>query len=589
MKHTLYGALLLAALAGLGAPSFAADEENTKAALPFAAAVKQSGKWGAVGSDGRVIVPAEYDAVALSLTADDNARAADLESMEGREDLIEVRKGTLRGFYDRTGRVVIPVSYESRSAWTEDAVAVQAKKKEIAFWKKDGTQLSEAVYSEASDFHDGAAVVKEDGKYGYLRIDGTKLPAVHGAARYFKDGLAPVKDKKWGVIDETGEYVVPPTYDDAGPCYSDGLLAVKKNDKWGFIDTKGEVAVPLIYRAVHPLFEDGMTAVQDEEKLWGFLNNKGEVTAEPVFREVLTPFSEGLAGVLTKDGKAYAREDGSIAFNADFDRIFAFEDGLAEYREGTIIRRRVRPSISIGWGWGWGWGHHRHHRPWGWGWGGPVFGPWWYDPWYAPSVIDSEEKRGYIDTEGRIIASASLDHVYPATDKGLLVFNDGRYGWIDRTGQYTIHTEYRALIPLLENDIVLARNEDKAWGLLDFSGETVAPFEFSELKSLSGAGALAYKKDGKWGLLAADGTLLTEALYSDIGTLSDDRIPARAKGGWLYLDTEGHEVITFEEKADEALPFKDGFAGVKIKGKWGIIDTAGHFTVDPAYENYSAL
>lgn len=181
MKKYTYP-LLLAMAAGCILPVGAMDTPHEKeTSLPFAAAVKQDGKWGAVGADGHVIVPLEYDAVALSLTVDDNARAADLESMEGRDALIEVQQGRLRGFYDRSGAVVIPVSYEARSSWTEDAVAVQVKKKEIGFWRKDGTKLSDMVYSEASDFHDGAAVVKEAGKYGYRYAARGQSPAPHGS------------------------------------------------------------------------------------------------------------------------------------------------------------------------------------------------------------------------------------------------------------------------------------------------------------------------------------------------------------------------------------------------------------------------
>ena len=60
------------------------------------------------------------------------------------------------------------------------------------------------------------------------------------------DGLAAVKEKnKWGVIDETGAYVIAPTYSNAGPAYSDGLLAVRDNkEKWGFIDKEGRTVIP---------------------------------------------------------------------------------------------------------------------------------------------------------------------------------------------------------------------------------------------------------------------------------------------------------------------------------------------------------
>lgn len=618
MKHIQY--LLYAALIASGSLSASAAEPTTETqpAAPFAAAVKDNGKWGAVNASGIPIVPIQYDAVDLSLDKKDS-RASDLSSMKGRDQLIEVKAGKWYGFYDKDGHEIVPVSYEARSAWVDGALAVQTKKNHIGFYRRDGQKLSDPIYSEASDFHDGFAIVKKDGKYGYLSRDNAMFPgeykspdyfnrgktksaatsatdanlentglAGYASARYFKEGLAPVKQKKWGVINDHGETVVPQQYDDTGPYYSDGLLAVKKDNKWGFIDRTGKEVVPLIYKSVHPLFAEGITAVENDEKLWGFIDNTGKITAVPQFKQVVTPFSDGLAGVVTKDGKAYARPDGTIAFHADFDRIYAFDQGLAEYQTGELVeRRRSSPiGISIGWGWGWG-GWHRHH-PWGWGWGWPVWGPWWYDDWYAPSYVDTETKRGYIDTSGKIIASASLDHVYPATEKGILVFNKNRFGWIAKNGQYTLHTEYRALIPDVPHDFLLARNEEKNWGLVDFTGKVLSPFSYDDLKNKND-GFIAYKKDGKWGLLSSTGTVLTQAIYDEIGNAGNHRIPVKLHGAYFYLDENGNTAISLPKSVTEALPFKDGYAGVKDNGKWGIIDTEGHWTVKPTYEAYKPL
>lgn len=630
MKNKHY--LLFAALVSAGCTVSAASAETvteTVPPAPFTAAVKDHGKWGAVNANGVPVVPIQYDAVDLSLDKKDS-RESDLSSMTGRDQLIEVKSGKWYGFYDREGHEIVPVSYEARSAWVDDALAIQTEKNHIGFYRRDGQKLSDPIYSEASDFHDGFAIVKRDGKYGYLSRDEAVMPgeykssayfsrakaksAAEGtagktnlsaipsadeshenpgltgytSARYFKEGLAPVKQKKWGVINVHGQMVVPAQYDDTGPYYSDGLLAVKKDNKWGFIDHTGKEVVPLIYKSVHPLFAEGITAVQNDDKLWGFIDNKGTITAAPQFKQVVTPFAEGLAGVVTKDGKAYARPDGTIAFHADFDRIYAFDQGLAEYQVGELVERRRSSPISISIGWGWGWGGWHHHHPWGWGWGWPVWGPWWYDDWYAPSYVDTETKRGYIDASGKIIASASLDHVYPATKKGILVFNKNRFGWISKNGQYALHTEYRALIPDESHDFLLARNEEKRWGLVDFAGQVLAPFNYDDLKNKTN-GFIAYKKDGKWGLLSADGKVLTKAVYDEIGNAGNQRIPVKLHGAYLYLDEAGNVAISLPKSVTEALPFQDGYAGIKDNGKWGIIDTEGHWTVKPTYEAYKPL
>jgi hypothetical protein len=595
--------LLIAALA-LSASAYASDtafpdsyepagtgiSQNTE--FPFTAAVKQNGKWGAVNGEGKTVIPITYDKIALSLS-DEEIRAADLASEDDRADLIEVKQENLRGFYDRSGKRIIPVSYETRSFWKEGFLAVEGRDKRIGFYKKDGTKLTDPVYESVSDFEQGMAIVKSGGKYGYIDKKGKEIAPLYQEAHFFADGLAAVKEKnKWGVIDETGAYVIAPTYSNAGPAYSDGLLAVRDNkEKWGFIDKEGRTVIPFQYKSVHPLFHESMTAVQAENKLWGFVDNTGHVTAEPQFKAVLTPFSEGLAGVRTIDGKAYAKTDGTIAFMADYDQLYPFEKGIAEVRKGTVSKEHIRRGFPISIGIGIGWGHWfyprcYHHSHFGWGIGFPL---WWPDYGYEEIIPAVEVKRGYIDNTGKVIAATSNDHVFPATENGILIYNNSRYGWVDRKGIYAAHTIYRTIIPAEDAKVLLAKDEDKKWGMLSMTdGKELAPFRYDDLK-YKGNGMIAYKEDGRWGLMDTAGTPLTEPLYKSIGNAEDNRIPAKAKDGWLYLDYAGKKAITFEKDAEDVTAFRKGRAGVKTDGKWGLIDSAGKWICPPAYDDLDIL
>ena len=595
--------LLIAAMA-LSASVYASDtafsdsyepagngiSQNTE--FPFTAAVKQNGKWGAVNGEGKTVIPITYDKIALSLS-DEEIKAADLASEDDRADLIEVKQKNLRGFYDRSGKRIIPVSYETRSFWKEGFLAVEGRDKKIGFYKKDGTKLTDPVYESVSDFEQGMAIVKSGGKYGYIDKKGKEIAPLYQEAHFFADGLAAVKEKnKWGVIDETGAYVIAPTYSNAGPAYSDGLLAVRDNkEKWGFIDKEGRTVIPFQYKSVHPLFHESMTAVQAENKLWGFVDNTGHVTAEPQFKAVLTPFSEGLAGVRTIDGKAYAKTDGTIAFMADYDQLYPFEKGIAEVRKGTVSKEHIRRGFPISIGIGIGWGHWfyprcYHHSHFGWGIGSPLG---WPDYGYEEIIPAVEVKRGYIDNTGKVIAATSNDHVFPVTENGILIYNNSRYGWVDRKGIYAAHTIYRTIIPAEDAKVLLAKDEDKKWGMLSMTdGKELAPFRYDDLK-YKGNGMIAYKEDGRWGLMDTAGTALTEPLYKSIGNAEDNRIPAKAKDGWLYLDYAGKKAITFEKDAEDVTAFRKGRAGVKTDGKWGLIDSAGKWICPPAYDDLDIL
>ena len=339
---------LLLTLAALLATTAISANEPT---LPFTAAVKENGMWGAVNGAGQVVIPISYDRLGLSLSEADEQKE-DLLSEEGRDDLIEAEKGGLRGFFTRTGKEVIPISYESRSIWKEGALAVRGKDKKISFYKKDGSLISRAAYDQVSDFENGMAIVKQGATYGYLSLDGREVKPIYQEARFFEDGLSAVKEKgRWGVIDMTGRYIVSPIYKDTGAAFQEGRLAVKsQKNLWGYIDREGKEIIPPAYKAVSPAFSEGYAAILGDSKLWGFIDTEGNVTAKPQFKAVLTPFSEGLSGVKTIDGNGYARPDGTIAFMADYDQLFPFKDGLAEVREGEVETPAVllSPSASAG-------------------------------------------------------------------------------------------------------------------------------------------------------------------------------------------------------------------------------------------------
>ena len=579
--------LLLTLAALLAATTISANDS-----LPFTAAVKENGVWGAVNAAGKVVIPISYDRLGLSLRAADE-QAEDLTSEEGRDDLIEAEKGGLRGFFTRTGKEVVPISYESRSIWKEGALAVRGRDKKISFYKKDGALVSGAAYDQVSDFENGMAIVKRGATYGYLSLNGREVKPVYQEARFFEDGLAAVKEKgRWGVIDMTGRYVVSPIYKDTGAAFQEGRLAVKnQKNLWGYIDREGKEIIAPAYKAVSPAFSEGCAAVQDESNLWGFIDAEGRVTAKPQFKAVLTPFAEGLAGVKTLDGNGYARPDGTIAFMADYDQLFPFEDGLAEIREGEVETHAVRsrPPISIGIGWGWGdWlaFRHHHHHPWGWGIGVPIWYPGRYDYETVPSIT---VKRGYIDKNGKVVASPANDRVFSAGEKGILLSKDGRYGWVDREGTYIAHTIYTGLLPDEEDGVLLAKDENKKWGLLSMEdGRELLPFSYKEIKSL-GSGYFGYKEEDKWGIAGNDGSCLTAPLYLAVSKAGEGLLPVKTKNGWTFITPAGTEAFPHEDTFSDVTPFSSGLAGVKVKGKWGLIDQQGRYVMHPTYEDLDIL
>lgn len=69
-------------------------------------------------------------------------------------------------------------------------------------------------YDELTGFSEGYAIVRKDGKYGFINIKGEEvIPCKYENARSFSEGLAAVqKNNKWGFVNTNGEEVIPCRY-----------------------------------------------------------------------------------------------------------------------------------------------------------------------------------------------------------------------------------------------------------------------------------------------------------------------------------------------------------------------------------------
>src|SRR6476620_11427520 len=100
---------------------------------------------------------------------------------------------------------------------------------------------------------------------------------------------------KYGFIDKTGKFVLPPIYRKALE-FSEGLAPVEAiTGKWGFVDTSGTPVIPPLYDLALP-FSEGLATVQSGS-LFGAINKAGEMIVKPKFAGI-SQFNEGLAATI---------------------------------------------------------------------------------------------------------------------------------------------------------------------------------------------------------------------------------------------------------------------------------------------------
>lgn len=243
-----------------------------------------------------------------------------------------------KGYIDTHGKVVIDPQYHSLTKFSQGLAAVSIKDFKYFYIDANGKKISDKIYNSADAFSHGLAAVKQTEKCSYLDKDETvvidevakscyeftddaiaRVKSANNVWRFidkkgsfvtqgyeeandFHEGLAVVqKERKWGVINTKGDWVVPPSFQELDYKYKQGLLAAKKEGLWGFIDTKGHWVIEPSFEATYGFGENGLSPVKKEGK-WGYINTKGEI-AIPMQFETAWQFDKNGWANVKKEGK----------------------------------------------------------------------------------------------------------------------------------------------------------------------------------------------------------------------------------------------------------------------------------------------
>ncbi|MDR0935120.1 MAG: WG repeat-containing protein [Oscillospiraceae bacterium] len=153
------------------------------------AAAKTNGKWGLVDIGTEFLLPAEYDDVIRDTLGRAYFRGA---------------------VFARKGSDVYLFTTDSEGALVQSPI----------------------TYEDAKPFIDGLAAVKQNGKWGFIDIDGSiKIDCEYDDALSFSGHLAAVKSGElWGYITLGGKIVIEPQFTEAGSFYK-GSAFVQSIDK----------------------------------------------------------------------------------------------------------------------------------------------------------------------------------------------------------------------------------------------------------------------------------------------------------------------------------------------------------------------
>ena len=339
-----------------------------------------------------------------------------------------------------------------------------------------------------------------------------------------------------GFINSMGEIIVTPDEFCMYASYSEGRALVCKRDgndfKYGFVDDSGNIIVPPEYDSAS-IYSEGMAAVCKDGKV-GFVDLSGEL---------VIPLQ-------------YDWAEKYLILYSDY---FRFSDGFA--------------SVGVE---------------------------------YEGGVV----KYGFIDKNGNMVIEPQFDETRFFSEGLAAVFNrdtngDWCCGFIDRNGDYAIPMELSASTgkfhfssesnsncyyfcdgcAWVESEVIDGNSKEWKLGLINKSGELIAPYQYSRVESFSEGIAAACKEsaDWKWGYIDSNGNEICDFKYDWVYPFSDGMARVSCSHydelgygspSCSYIDITGKEAIP-EQYAEEATDFIDGTAIIENLDGISIIDHTG--------------
>ena len=426
---------------------------------------------------------------------------------------------------------------------------------------------------------------------------------------YEKSVLKYLENGKYGLIDFDGKKITKPIYEeiDSVP-YKEGEILVKLDGKYGIINIKGNNIVNNMYDSIsvdgYYVDSDGykyagyITSITTEEGYrYGYVNYKGKEILKNEYNEIsritdiednnntyLLCAKNGQYGILENEKVIINNEYQSIRYDRTND-LFIIEKGTRygiAKRDGNVIVPTQYNQIDVT-------GIYLYAKN-----------------EQGVTVYNSNGTQVNIDTNVAILNTENEKYrIRINSTEGT------KYGVIGKDGEEIIEDKYSYIEYLFDNYFI-ASNENSKLGIIDdkenervtLENDSVQEIEGTDIiQVVNGTTTKLYNKqldnictiesanialkdtyieiynENETKYFGKDGKALTNKDIYPNNTLYS----IENNGKWGFEDKNGNILVDF--KYDMVTEFNEyGFAGIKLEGKWGVINEKGEEIVVPTYE-----
>ncbi|MBO0929610.1 WG repeat-containing protein [Fibrella aquatilis] len=233
------------------------------------APVRKNGRWGYVDTTGKEAIELKY--ISVNNFSDGVAQVTEFN---GNQSIINVKGEIISkdyGRYHSTG--------DFKNGLAQVSIEDTANRSNIlkfGFIDKSGKLKIPLIYESGFDFSEGFCSLVYKKKYGIIDTTGkTLVPFDYDMIWPYSEGQAIcMKGEKYGLLDLKGKHL-PLNFKIIPVGVSSGLICAIKGEMRGYIDTSGKIAIPFIYESVRK-FSNGMGYVRRANGKSFFITEQGK-------------------------------------------------------------------------------------------------------------------------------------------------------------------------------------------------------------------------------------------------------------------------------------------------------------------------
>ncbi len=287
------------------------------------AAVSVNGKYGYINKAGKTII----DFLFLDAEPFKNGSAI-------------VKKDSVYGLISKNGTFLIQPQYQELSE-ANDNIYMAERNDNSGYLHKNGDTLTGFIFDLAGDFINGFAIINKTEKYGLINIQGNySIEPKYAELVFIGNGLlkALSENESWGILNLTGDTILPFSYDAIGE-FSEQRALVAKKEKCGYVNEQGIIIIPLRYSYSTFMlstgkFYNGYALLKQKIKSV-LIDTAGKIITFSGVEDYSRP-SEGLIPILKNKKWGYAGINGKIRIPCTFESVESFNHGFAIIRQSKL-------------------------------------------------------------------------------------------------------------------------------------------------------------------------------------------------------------------------------------------------------------